>query len=166
MRKRFGPVRVLLSVLVVSSVALAGTVNNEARAAAAAMVNRFADSWNHADGQAYGENYWPEAELVDPTGAVVDGRAAIVQQHVDLWNGIFKGSHATGRVRKIRMLGSNYMMVDFDVEVSNVSQLPFGSPAYANRVLRIHLKHILEKRNGRWKVLAAQNTFIAPKPTQ
>lgn len=24
------------------------------------------DSWNRADRGAYGENYWPEAELVDP----------------------------------------------------------------------------------------------------
>jgi uncharacterized protein (TIGR02246 family) len=164
MRKRFGLVRVLLGVLVVSSTVLAGTVDNKASAAAVAMVNRFVDSWNHADGQAYGENYWPEAELVDPTGAVVDGRAAIVQEHVDLWNGIFKGSHATDRVRKIFMLGSNYMMVDFDVEVSNVRQLPPGSPAYSDGVLRNHLKHILEKRNGMWKILAAQNTFIAPRP--
>jgi hypothetical protein len=55
------------------------------------------------------------------TGTVVDGKTAIVQEHIDLWNGIFKGSHATGKVRRIRMLGSNYMIVDFDVEVSAVA---------------------------------------------
>ena len=61
------------------------------------------------------------------------------------------------------MLGTNYMMVDFDVEVSNVRELPPGSPVDSDRVLRNHLKHILEKRNGKWKIIAAQNTFIAPK---
>ncbi len=50
--------------------AIAGAVSQgEADAAAQAMVNRFADSWNRADGAAYGENYWPEAELVDPAGS-------------------------------------------------------------------------------------------------
>jgi uncharacterized protein (TIGR02246 family) len=130
---------------------------------AEAMVRRFVDSWNRADGAVYGENYWRDAELVDPTGAVVDGKAAIVKEHIDLWNGIFKGSRATGKVRRIQMLGSDYMMVDFDVLISNVRELPPGAPAYPDRTLRNHLKHIMEKRNGTWKVISAQNTFIAPR---
>jgi uncharacterized protein (TIGR02246 family) len=153
---------VFLSLIAGATRAFAEDLSTNAKAAAQAMVDRFADSWNRADGKAYGENYWPEAELVNPSGAIVDGQAAIVQEHVDLWNTIFKGSHATGRVRKIRMLGPDYMMVDFDVEVSNVAHLPPGSPTYADGTLRNHLKHILEKRNGQWRVIAAQNTFIAP----
>jgi hypothetical protein len=35
------------------------------------MVQRFSDPWNRADGVSYGENYWPEAELVDPSGMIV-----------------------------------------------------------------------------------------------
>ena len=42
--------------------------DDEAQAAANAMVDRFVDSWNRADGAAYAQNYWPEAELVDPMG--------------------------------------------------------------------------------------------------
>ena len=155
-------IRVLLGLLILSGMfCSAQGVPEEARKAADAMLNRFLDSWNHADGQAYGENYWPEAELVDPAGAVLKGKSAIVQEHVDLWNGIFKGSHIQGKLRRIRMLGPNYVMVDLDLQVSNVRQLPPGSPGYGDRILRNHLKHILEKRNGAWKVIAAQNTFIA-----
>jgi uncharacterized protein (TIGR02246 family) len=141
--------------------AMPAAPGDDAKAAASAMVSRFADSWNRADGSAYGENYWPEAELVNPSGAIVDGKAAIVQEHVDLWKGIFKASHITGQVRKIQMLGSNYMIVDFDVQLSGIRQLPPGSPP-GTHVLRNHIKHVMEKRNGVWKVLSAQNTFIAP----
>lgn len=123
------------------------------------MVKRFADSWNRADGGAYGENYWLEAELVNPSGAIVNGRKAIVQEHLDLWAGIFKGSRATGKLRKIQMLGPDYMIVDFDVQVSGFRQPPPGSPPDA-KVLKNHLKHVMEKRSGVWKVLSAQNTFI------
>jgi hypothetical protein len=42
-----------------------------------------------------------------------------------------------------------------------VQQLPPGSPADAAGVLHNHLKHIMQRRRGVWKVLAAQNTFIA-----
>jgi uncharacterized protein (TIGR02246 family) len=138
----------------------ASPVGDEAKAAADAMVNRFADSWNRVDGVAYGENYWPEAELVNPSGAVLSGQKAIVQEHVDIWAGILKGSRASGKVRRIQMLGPNYMIVDFDLQVSGFRQPPPGSPPDA-KVLRGHLKHVMEKRNGVWKVLSAQNTFIA-----
>jgi len=142
------------------ALALAGPPDKEAQAAANAMVNRFADSWNRADGPAYGENYWPEAELVNPSGQVLSGQAAIVQEHMDLWAGIFKGSHAAGKVRRVQMLGSSFMIVDFDLEVSGFRQPPPGAPP-GTKVLRGHLKHVMEKRNGVWRVLSAQNTFIA-----
>jgi uncharacterized protein (TIGR02246 family) len=138
-------------------------VPKEASLAAQAMVDRFVESWNQADGAAYGENYWPDAELVDPSGAINKGQAAIVQEHVDLWAGIFKGSHISGKVRRIRMLGPTFMMVDFDAEVSGVRHLPPGTPSDPSGVLRNHLKHILERRHGVWKVVAAQNTFVAQR---
>ena len=145
---------------VVPDVSAATPADSDAKAAADAMVKRFADSWNRTDGAAYGENYWPEAELVNPSGAILNGQKAIVQEHVDIWAGILKGSRATGAVRRIQMLGPNYMVVDFDLQVSGFRQPPPGSPPDA-KVLRNHLKHVMEKRNGVWKVLSAQNTFIA-----
>src|SRR5450631_4614408 len=133
----------------------------EAQAAADATVHSFMDSWNRADGGAYGENYWPDAELVDPSGEIVDGRAAIAQEHVDLWAGIFKGSRIAATVRRVRRLDPNHVIVDFNTELSGIRELPSGSQNQgSNNVLRNHLKDILEKRNGQWKVLSAQNTFI------
>ncbi|HEX5387717.1 MAG TPA: SgcJ/EcaC family oxidoreductase [Gemmatimonadales bacterium] len=145
-----------------ASAQVESAVPAEARAAAQAMVDRFVDSWNRADGAAYGKNYWPEAELVDPIGIISRGREAIVQEHVDLWAGPFKGSHIEGKVRRVRMLGPTFMMVDFDAALSGVHDLPPGSAADSAGVVRNHLKHVMERRHGRWKVLAAQNTFIAP----
>src|SRR5882762_2561224 len=135
----------------------------EAKAAADATVRSFVDSWNRADGAAYGENYWPDAELVNPSGEIVDGRAAIAQEHVDLWAGIFKGSRVAAKVRRVRRLDPNHIMVDFDTELSGVRELPRGSQNEGNNVIKTHLKHILEKRNGQCKFLSAQNTFIAVK---
>src|SRR5919204_3362453 len=95
-------------VVVTANGQVAHISTNDQAKVADAMVERFVDSWNRADGAAYGENYWPNAELVNPSGAIVDGKAAIVKEHIDLWNGIFKGSRATGRVRNVRMLGSRH----------------------------------------------------------
>jgi uncharacterized protein (TIGR02246 family) len=140
--------------------AFASTPDRDAISAASSMVQRFADSWNNADGVAYGENYWPEAELVNPSGVIVSGKAAIVQEHVDLWAGPFKGSHVIGKVRRIQMLGTNYMIVDFDVQLSGFTTAPPGAPL-GTAVLNAHLKHEMEKRDGAWKVLSVQNTIVA-----
>jgi uncharacterized protein (TIGR02246 family) len=157
MRKRFAVGAVLF---LCGALAFGDTPDQEALSAANSMVHRFADSWNHADGVAYGENYWPEAELVNPSGAIVSGKAAIVQEHVDLWAGPFKGSHVNGEIRRVQMLGANYMIVDFDVQLSGFAKAPSGTPQ-ATTVLNSHIKHVMEKREGAWKVLSAQNTLVA-----
>ena len=163
MRSLTAAFAILTLLAVMPDVSAATQADRDAKAAADAMVKRFADSWNRADGAAYGEDYWPEAELVNPSGDILNGKAAIVQEHVNLWAGVLKGTHATGAVRKIQVLGSNYMVVDFDLQVSGARQFPPGSLPDANGALRGHLKHVMEKRNGLWKVLSAQNTFIAAK---
>ena len=149
-------------ILFIPVITFAGPAGDEAQSAAIAMVNRVLSIPGTGPMERrYGENYWPDAELVDPTGAIKNGRTAIVQEHVEMWAGTFKGSRITGKVRRVQMLGSKYMIVDFDAEVSGVRQLPPGSQPNANGVLRNHLKHVMEKRSGVWKVLSAQNTFIA-----
>ena len=68
--------------------------------AASDALTRFTESWNLAaagDAQAptrYGALYWPDAELVDPSGRIWDGQSSIQQMHVDLWHTAFKGSNA------------------------------------------------------------------------
>ncbi len=132
--------------------------DKEAQDAAEQTVHRFVDSWNRADGAAYGENYWPDAELVNPSGQIVSGRDAIAKEHVDLWASIFKGGHMEAKLRGVRRLDANHIIVDFDPVLTGIAQPP---PGAKSNTIRTHLKHILEKRHGEWKVVAAQNTFIA-----
>src|ERR1041385_8358602 len=137
-------IRLLIAALFASTLAFCqAPPDKEAQAAAEQTVHRFVDSWNREDGKAYGENYWPDAELVNPSGEIVTGRAAIAKEHVDLWASIFKGSHMEAKVRRIRRLDPNHIIVDFDTAMTNVQKLPPG--AAASGALRTHLKHILEK---------------------
>jgi len=160
MRKFF---TVLLIVLSLGTLAMDSS-NGEGRVAADSMARRFVDSWNRADGRAYGEGYWPDAELVGPTGKIWKGRAAIAQIHVDLWAGPFKDSRLTATVRNIRRLGPNYLIVDLDLTLSGAREPPPGAVVDAQGAILAHLKHILEKRNGVWRILSAQNTFVVPEP--
>jgi uncharacterized protein (TIGR02246 family) len=124
------------------------------------MLTRFVDSWNAADGLAYGEGYWDNAELVAPSGQISSGRRAIAQGHVDGWSGPLKGSRVAGRIRRIQRLGPDFLIVDLDMALTIVQDYPSAGIADDAGVIRTHLKHVLAKRDGVWRILSAQNTFI------
>jgi hypothetical protein len=52
------------------------------------------------------------------------------------------------------------MIADFDLDLALFKQTSSGSKE-ANGVVKAHLKHVMEKRGGVWKVVAAQNTFYS-----
>ena len=139
--------------------ASAPRINSEQVQAANKLASVFADTWNRRDGRGYGEAYWPDAELVDPSGQVWNGRTAIVQTHIDLWKGPARASHMVAFVRRVRTLGPSLFIVDIDTSATGFSPPPPGAPS---GVVRTHLKHVVEKRLGQWKVLSSQNTFITP----
>jgi uncharacterized protein (TIGR02246 family) len=139
---------------------------------ASSALKIFVDSWNkaaagNAEGpQLYGSLYWPDAELVDPSGNIWNGGPAIVQMHVDLWKTAFKGSVVSGVVRNTRRLSPTLMIVDFNLDLKVAGNLPPMIPA-SNGVVKAHLKHVMEKRGGDWKVVASQNTFYSDaQPTR
>lgn len=130
----------------------------EQRAAADRLASMFAESWNRRDGKAYGEAYWDDAELVDPSGQVWRGRAAIIQTHVDLWKGPAKNTQMTAQVRRVQTLTANLFIADIDTAASGFAPPPPGAP---DGIVRTRLKHVVQKRNGEWRILASQNTFVA-----
>jgi len=136
----------------------------EMRTAAEQLARAFTDTWNSQNGEAYGEAYWPDAELVDPTGQVWDGRDAIAGMHVHLWNGTARNTQVTAQVRRVRPIGTEAMVVDLDVEVAGFSPAPPGAAVHADGKVKAHLKHVVERHAGDWKIVASQNTFVAAKP--
>lgn len=136
----------------------------EMSAAAQRLAHTFNETWNGQNGTAYGEAYWPDAELVDPTGQVWDGRDAIAAMHVHLWDGPARNTRVFAKVRRIRPIGTEAMVVDLDVEVSGFSPPPPGAALHDDGKLKAHLKHVVEKRDGDWKIAASQNTFVSAMP--
>ena len=138
------------------------TASSEMMAAAESLAQTFMDTWNRQDGEAYGNAYWADAELVDPTGQIWDGRDAIANMHVELWRGPASGSYVESRVRRVRPLNSKVMVVDLDVVVAGFS--PPGATINAKGQIEARLKHVVEQRGDEWKIVASQNTFVAGPP--
>ena len=141
----------------------------DSQTAASDALSVFVEAWNRAavgDTLApplYGALYWPDAELVDPSGLIWEGQAAIVQMHIDLWKGPFEQSQVHGTVRRVRSLGPDLIIADFDLELALAGPAPVRQPGTDGKV-RAHLKHVMQRRDGVWKVIAAQNTFYSDPP--
>lgn len=136
----------------------ASVAGREQRSAADRLASMFAESWNGRNGKAYGEAYWNDAELVDPSGQIWRGRAAIIQTHVDLWKGPARNTQMTAHVRRVQALSADLLIVDIDTAASGFSPPPPGAP---DGIVRTRLKHVVQKRGGEWRILASQNTFVA-----
>ncbi len=122
------------------------------------LAKTFADTWNRRDGRAYGNAYWPDADLVDPSGQVWSGREAIIQTHRDLWAGSAKATHMTAKVRRVRVLSPSLFVVDIDTAATGFLPPPPGAP---NGIVQTLLKHVVERRHGEWKIISSQNTFVS-----
>ena len=136
--------------------------SSEMMAAAESLARTFMETWNRQDGQAYGSAYWEDAELVDPTGQIWNGRDAIANMHVELWRGPASGSRVESRVRRVRFLNSKVMVVDLDVFVAGFT--PPGAAINASGKIQARLKHVVEQRGDEWKIVASQNTLVAGLP--
>src|SRR5436190_17558127 len=137
------------------------TASSEYQQAAAQLAAAFATTWNAKDGPAYGAAYWPDAELVDPSGGIFDGRDAIIKTHEDLWAATGNTTAST-TVRRVRPVSPTLMVVDITTVVTGFPAAPPGGTADANGAVHSNLKHLAEKRGNDWKILVSQNTFIQP----
>jgi uncharacterized protein (TIGR02246 family) len=133
-------------------------------AVAEQLAQTFARTWNDRDGAGYGEAYWPDAELVDPTGQIWEGQDAIVQMHVALWNGPARETRVRPRVRRVRALAVNVIIVDLEIDVSGSSPAPPGVSVQSDGSVKARLKQVVDKRADDWKIVASQNTFVAAPP--
>lgn len=160
-RSKFG-VLVLAAVCVPGCAAARTSDPAEYERAAGQLAATFAATWNAKDGPAYGMAYWPDAELVDPTGRISDGRDAIIKTHEELWAAT-GNTQASTAVRRVRPVSPTLMVVDITAVVRGFPAPPPGGTADADGAVRSNLKHLAEKRGGEWKILVSQNTFLQPQ---
>jgi uncharacterized protein (TIGR02246 family) len=127
------------------------TLSAEAEQVALTLMRNYVASFNNNDGHAYGENYWPDADLMGFDGVIYDGREAIVRNHVELWKGPLKGVRVSSVVRRLRSLTPSVMLID--VDLADEVGAPLGSVA--------RIKFVVERRGSEWKIVSAQNTLLS-----
>jgi uncharacterized protein (TIGR02246 family) len=136
-------------------------------AAIRALVAEQAEAWNRGDAAAWSKDFVSEADFVNIFGMVLNGREEIEKRHADIFATIFKGSRTQVTVRRFVLVGKDkdVAVVDTDHVVTGYGKLPptvhpTGEPA----ALRTHMKYVMKKVDGRWWIIAGQNTDVKPPP--
>ncbi len=128
-----------------------------------AVIRGLDDAWNRYDGGGWATHYVDDGEFINILGTVFDGRDAIAEHHSQILTTTFMGSTVESQLRRLRWLHSDAAIVDTDFLVRNFEKLPRRLPRiWPDGSMRHRLKHVMVKRDGRWLIVATQNTPLMP----
>ena len=118
------------------------------------LVYQLEAAWNAADGAAFAAAFTDDADFVHILGGYYTGRAAIEAGHRMIFGTIYKGSTVHYSVEKIRFVRPDVAVVFLRQHLEFFEN---GEP----RGLDARPTAIAEDVDGKWKIVAMQNTRIS-----
>src|SRR5215470_14863878 len=114
-------------------------------------------AWNRYDSVSFAGAFAEDANFIHIFGGQLDGRSAIEAAHRNIFETIYRGSHASFALRTIRFLRP-------DVAVAFArAQVKFKEGNEA-RELETRPTLIVVKEQDKWQIVAFQNTKITEVP--
>lgn len=121
-------------------------------------------AWNAADASAWVENFTETSGFTNILGMHFSDRAANQARHADLFATVFEGSQLESELISIHQAGREAAVVEVALELRGFKDLPPGISETQRGLLKTRLILALQKIEGRWWIIAAQNTAILPLP--
>ena len=115
-------------------------------------------AWNASDSETYAALFAEDANFIQIYGGQLDGRRAIEASHRVILDTIYKGSQARFTLQSIRAVRPDVVVV------FSRAHLKFYQ---GNKPLEMDTRptFIMAKEQGRWQIVAFQNTRISEMPT-
>ena len=121
------------------------------------IVSELEAAWNAGDGAAFASNFTDDASFIHIYGGELLGRVAIEAAHRQILGGVYKNSH-----NNYKLLGIKFVRPD--VVVARIqAHLQFfegGAP----REIQARPTLVAARDNGKWQIVAFQNTRITEMP--
>jgi len=136
----------------------------ESEAQIHAVVQSEEDAWNRGDAEAFGAHYAEDGSFTNVIGQQLYGRQAFVAQHAKIFSTIYKGSHNTFAVTKIKFLRPDVALVDIDGALTGANRLPPGIKAGDDGAVHVKLQEVMTREKGAWWVAAFHNVAVYPLP--
>jgi uncharacterized protein (TIGR02246 family) len=118
-------------------------------------VRQMETGWNTKSGALFAKPFAADADYVVVNGMYLRGREAIEQSHQRIFDTIYKNSTLSISVKQIRFIRSDVAVV----HVQGVNKFRQGEET---RETNSMITLVMSKEKGDWKIVAFQNTQIAP----
>lgn len=120
------------------------------------IVQKLEAAWNNYDSVAWSSLFAEDADFIHILGAHYNGRAEIERGHRHIFDTIYKGSHNTLAVEKVRPVASNVAIVFIRTRL----QWYLNGEEHEVQARPTLVAH--KKDSGEWEIVAFQNTLITP----
>ena len=121
------------------------------------VLQQIETAWNGYDSISLAAVFAEDANFIQIFGGQLDGRAAIEAAHRHIFATIYRGSHATFALRSIRFVRPDVAVVFARAQVKFTE----GNEA---REIETRPTMIVIKEQGKWHIVAFQNTKISEVP--
>jgi uncharacterized protein (TIGR02246 family) len=117
------------------------------------LASSFVESWNHHDMASFAELFQSEASFVNVIGLLMKGRKEIEHHHAAAHAGPFRTSTLQLQVEDAREIVPGILVAHLRSSLHGDARDPSGER-------RTLFTFVLELREDRWRIVAAQNTNI------
>ena len=138
---------------------------SDARAEIEEILLRLPDAWNARDAEAWVESFDERSGFTNILGMHFPDRAANRTRHAELFATIFADSRLEADLLSVRLVGADAALAELGFTLVGYDRLPPGVSETEPGVLRTRLVTVLERREGDWRIIGAQNTAILPAAT-
>lgn len=128
----------------------------------AAVLADLDSAWQMRDADRWAAHYAPDARFINVAGMLMPDAGTLRNRMAEILHGIFRNSRHIGTLRYLRRLGPEVVLAEEDIEIRDFAGLPAGIRATEPGVLRARMRHVLQRVDGRWVIIASQNTAVAP----
>src|SRR5690606_23244028 len=102
--------------------------------------------------------------FIQPTGFVMNGRAAVQGMHAGLFAGPGAQSSIEITIQRVEFLTGTLAVVDLTLDLTGFAGLAPGLRATSPGLFRSQVRWIAKKRAGDWLIVGAQMTPVPPVP--
>ncbi len=146
--------------------AVAQTQSKADEAQIQAIVTSQGDAWNRGDAEAFASHYADDGSFTNVIGQQLYGKPAFIAQHARIFSTIYKGSHTTFSIGRIKFLRPDVAVVDIDGVLSGANRLPPGLKAADDGALHVKLQEVMTREQGSWWIAAFHNVAVYPLPPE
>jgi uncharacterized protein (TIGR02246 family) len=137
-----------------SLVEQSANARSEDEAAIRAIVKRLQEGWNAGSGKIFAEPFAEDADYVIINGGRIKGRNAIEAGHQRIFATIYKNSHISSSVQSVRFLSDAIAIAHIEWHLKHFE----GAVAREGKAMN---SIVVAKENGKWSIVAFQNTPVA-----